>query len=90
VMSQVLFPKALDRSTAPAYVDPRLSLPKSWRDVFRYDAKGNAAGWVRYFEGRTYVFDSAGRLLPDGTVAPDKAVAVTYVDDGKGRLTFSH
>ena len=90
VMSQVLFPKALERSTAPAYVDPRLSLPKPWRDVFRYDAKGNAAGWVRYFEGRTYVFDSDGRLLPDGTVAPDKAVAVTYVDDGKGRLTFSH
>lgn len=88
VMSQVLYPKALERSTAAAFVDPRLSTPKAWRDVFRYDAKGAAAGWVRYHQGRTYVFDREGRLLPDGMVAPDKATAVSYRDDGKGRLTF--
>lgn len=88
IMSQVLYPKALERSTAPAFVDPRLSTPKAWRDVFRYDAKGNAAGWVRYFQGRTYVFDAEGRLLPEGMVAPDKATVVTYRDDGKGHLTF--
>jgi len=90
IMSQVLYPKALDRSTAPAYVDPRLTTPKPWRDVFRHDAKGNAAGWVRYYQGRTYVFDEAGRLLPQGAVAPDEAVPVKYSDDGKGGLTFSH
>lgn len=89
-MSQVLYPKALERSTATAFVDPRLSTPKPWRDVFRYDGKGAAAGWVRYYQGRSYVFDGAGRLLPAGTLAPEKAAAVTYSDDGKGRLTFSH
>lgn len=89
VMSQVLYPKALDRSTAAAYVDPRLSLPKPWRDVFRYDTKGSPAGWVRYFDRRTHVFDATGRLLPEGVVAPDKAVTVKYVEDGRGRLIFS-
>jgi len=90
VMSQVLYPRALERSTAPAWVDPRLSLPKPWRDVFRYDTKGRAAGWVRYFEGRTFVFDNDGRLLPEGALGPDKAVRVNYAEDGKGRLTFPH
>lgn len=89
VMSQALYPKALDRSIASAHVDPRLALPKPWRDVFRYDTKGERAGWVRYFERRTFVFDASGRFLPGGAVAPDKAVPVTYTDDGKGRITFS-
>jgi hypothetical protein len=88
VMSQILFPKALERSLAPAYVDPRLTTPKPWRDVMRYDAKGNLAGWVRFFEGRTYRFDTGGKLLPDGALKPDKSVPVTYTDDGKGHLKF--
>jgi hypothetical protein len=88
VMSQILFPKALERSLAPAYVDPRLTTPKPWRDVMRYDARGNLAGWVRFFEGRTYRFDTGGKLLPDGALKPDKSVPVTYTDDGKGHLKF--
>ncbi len=89
IMSEVLYPKALERSTAPAYVDPRLTSPKPWRDVFRYDAEGRPAGWVRYHQGRTHVFDPTGRILPQGAVSPDKAVGVTYREDGNGGLTFS-
>lgn len=88
VMSQILFPKALERSLAPAYVDPRLTTPKPWRDVLRYDAKGSLAGWIRYYEGRTYRFDSDGKLLPDGALKPDNSLPVTYTDDGKGHLKF--
>ena len=88
IMSQILYPKALDRSLAPAYVDPRFTTVKPWRDWLRYDAKGDLAGWVRYLGGRTYRFDADGRLLPEGSVKPEKALPVTYRDDGKGGLTF--
>lgn len=87
ILSQALFPEALDRSTAPAHVDGKLSTLKAWRDVFRYDAKGNAAGWIRYFEGRTHRFDADGKLSPAKTVGGGKAVAVEYKESG-GRMVF--
>lgn len=88
ILGQVLFPEALERSSAAAYVDPRLSTPKAWRDVFRYDAKGDPDGWVRYFRGRTYRFDADGQLHGGVAGAPDKRVSVDYKAEGD-RLVFS-
>lgn len=86
VMSQALYPAALERSTAPAYVDPRLSTPKPWRDVFDYDKAGKLLGWARHHQGRVHRFNAAGQMLADDPAA--KPAAVTYRDDGAGRLTF--
>ena len=30
------------------YVDPRIALPKTWRDVYRYAPTGECLGWTRY------------------------------------------
>jgi hypothetical protein len=87
LLSQVLFPDVLDRSTAPAYVSPRLTTPKQWRDVYRYDAASGALqGWIRYADSRIANFDAEGRLLPDGPQG--KAVPVMYIMNDKGLLTW--
>lgn len=87
LLSQVLFPDVLERSTDPAYVSPRLTTPKQWRDVYRYDPDSGALqGWIRYADGRIANFDAEGRLLPDGPKG--KAVPVIYIINDKGLLTW--
>ena len=87
LLSQVLFPDALERSTAPAYVSPRLTTPKQWRDVYRYDPdSGELAGWIRYAKARIANFDAAGRYQPDGPGG--KSVPVIYLKDDNGTLTW--
>ncbi|MEY4485055.1 MAG: hypothetical protein RL693_2507 [Verrucomicrobiota bacterium] len=87
LLSQVLLPEFLERSTAPAFVDFRLSAPKAWRDVYHYDAAGKCTGWSRLTHGRSYEFDREGHLLPEGPGGP--AVEVSYViDEPSGRLVF--
>lgn len=87
LMSQVLFPDILERSTAPAYVSPRLTTPKQWRDVYRYDPdSGSFLGWIRFTKGRIFNFDADGRFQPDGPAS--KAVPVIYLKDDNGTLTW--
>ncbi len=87
LLSQVLFADVLERSTAPAYVSPRLTTPKQWRDVYRYDATSGALeGWIRYADARIANFDAEGRLLPDGPKG--KAVPVIYIKNDKDLLTW--
>ena len=87
LLSQVLFPDILDRSTAPAYVSPRLTTLKQWRDVYRYDpTTGALQGWIRYADARIANFDAEGRLLPDGPQG--KSIPVLYLMNEKGMLTW--
>ncbi|WP_395753124.1 hypothetical protein [Prosthecobacter sp.] len=87
LLSQVVFPEVLERSTAPAYVSPRLTTPKLWRDVYRYDPDSGALqGWIRYADSRIANFDAEGRLLPDGPKG--KAVPVIYFKNDKDLLTW--
>ena len=87
LLSQVLFADVLERSTAPAYVSPRLTTPKQWRDVYRYDSDSGALqGWIRYTGARIANFDAEGRLLPEGPKG--KAVQVIYTKDENGSLTW--
>lgn len=87
LLSQVLFADVLERSTAPAYVSPRLTTPKQWRDVYRYDPDSGALqGWIRYTGARIANFDAEGRFLPDGPKG--KAVPVIYTKDANGSLTW--
>ena len=89
LLSQVLFPEVLERSTAPAWADVRLSRAKPWRDVHRYDASGRHLGWLRHHEGRQTAFDAEGRLLPEGFERPEQAVPVVYRLDAEGRMTWA-
>ncbi len=83
VLSQVLLPGTLERSTAPLFVDPRIGTRKPWRDVYRYDDKGARTGWDRFFQGKMPSFDAEGRLAgKDG-----KPSKVVYREEA-GRLYF--
>jgi len=87
LLSQVLFADVLERSTAPAYVSPRLTTPKQWRDVYRYDSDSGALqGWIRYKGARIANFDAEGCLLPEGPKG--KAVPVIYAKDENGSLIW--
>jgi len=87
VLSQALFPDALDRAATPAFVDLRLTTPKPWRDVFRYDENtGQLLGWIRHQTGRTHSFDANGKLLPEGMKHPEKAIPVNYDRNAQGLM----
>jgi len=86
LLSQVLFPGVLERSSAPAWADVRLSRPKPWRDVHRHDGDGRHLGWVRHHDGRRTAFDAEGRLMPETGGNP--AVPVVYGTDDEGRLVW--
>lgn len=87
MLSQVLLPEFLERSADAAFVDVRLTTPKAWRDLYRYDEAGKCIGWSRLTNGRVYEFDREGHLLPDGPGG--RAVEVSYVlDAASGRLVF--
>jgi hypothetical protein len=77
VLSLALIPELLDRDESPAYVDPRLTTPKNWRDVYEYAKDGKPKGWTRIMGGKTYEFDTAGNLLPRGPGGP--VTPVKYV-----------
>ncbi len=89
VLSQAVFPDVLERAVGSAFVDLRLTTPKPWRDVFRYDeANGKLAGWVRHQAGRTHFFDAEGKLLPEGPKHPEKARAVIYDRNAQGVIEW--
>jgi hypothetical protein len=88
VLSQAVLPEFLDRSVAPAFVDQRLTSPKSWRDIYLYEKDGTPIGWMRRSNGRRYEFNTEGKLLPEGRGG--KAVDVEYKrDPASGKLLFS-
>lgn len=45
------------------YTDPLLDRPKSWRDVYRYDASGKLAGWTRHQGDKVLDFAPDGNLV---------------------------
>ncbi len=88
VLALALFPEFLERSSKPAWVDPRLTMPKAWRDLHHYDSEGRGIGWTRVTNGREYEFDADGRLLPEGRGG--RAVPVRYSrDDATPHLLFA-
>jgi hypothetical protein len=89
VLSQALFPESLERACGAAFVDTRLTTPKPWRDVFRYDeGSGQLIGWVRHQASHTHFFDAHGRLLPEGLKSPDKALPVQYDRNAQGMMVW--
>ncbi len=87
ILSQIILPDVLDRSPAPAWVPPRLTAPRLWRDVMHYDTDSpRLTGWTRYHDARTTDFDATGRIIPPNAKSPP--IPVTYQLDPEGKLTW--
>src|SRR5207249_2986740 len=61
--SALLYPGCLSASVQVNFVDQRISTPKAWREVYRYDAKGNIVGWIRCDGSRTQEFNLDGHVI---------------------------
>jgi len=80
VLSGVLYPNIVRSEFRVNYVPPEISEPPAWRDVYRYDAKGNELGWTRYGSGAPVDFTAEGLkvLEKDAKGRPLKAQTVKY------------
>lgn len=63
------------------YADPFLSLPKSWRDEYRYDDRQQLIGWTRHRGDRQQEFTADGALVEtkDPQGRPVTARPVRYI-----------
>jgi hypothetical protein len=68
------------------YVDMRVAIPKSWRDVYRYSPTGECLGWTRHDGAAATEFNALGlvTLEKDGLGRCLKAQAVRYEMDTAG------
>jgi hypothetical protein len=80
ILGGVLFADFLKPPPAPNYADPRLTVPKAWRDVYHYDPAGKPSGWTRYQDGEQSEFTADGEMVrsrhTDGS--PDEVVKLRY------------
>ena len=83
LLAELAFPGMLQVEYRGNYVDQRLSVPREWRDVYRYDAKGEAIGWTRYSAAGVQTFNHEGLLVveKDAQGRCVKARTVRYVLD---------
>jgi len=80
VLSTVVYPKLVAVNFQVNFVDQRLTTPKFWRDIYRYDARGNRLGWLRR-DGETETeFNADGHavLEKDALGRTVKARSVRY------------
>ncbi len=63
LIADLAFPGMLQVEYRTNYVDHRLSAPREWRDVHRYDANGEWIGWTRYSTAGIQAFNHEGLLV---------------------------
>ena len=88
-LAELAFPGTIEVIWRGNYVDHRLSVPREWRDVYRYDGKGEFIGWMRYSADGVHFYNHEGLLIveKDAKGRCTKARIVRYVQDpakGKG------
>ncbi len=73
-------------AAADRYTDPRLSLPRRWRDLYLYDTQNRLTGWTRIRGDRIEAFtaDGARVLTRDARNRPLTARVVRYVPRESG------
>lgn len=83
LLAELAFPGALQFEYRTNYVDQRLSVPREWRDVHRYDPKGEWIGWTRYSGDGVQLFNHEGLLVveKDDQLRCAKGRQVHYVQD---------
>ncbi|HMF15828.1 MAG TPA: hypothetical protein VKE98_01420, partial [Gemmataceae bacterium] len=87
LLSKVAFPGIITSKYQVNYVDPRISAPRTWRDVYRYDAKGQFLGWTRYSSAGKSEFTADGFVIlkKDDRGRCLEAQTVRYVQDPPSR-----
>ena len=91
LLADLVYPGIVNQSFKVNFVDMRIATPRSWRDVYRYDDKGNLLGWTRH-DGETKM-----ELNADGFIVLEKDVlgraikarAVRYFADDPGKNFWS-
>jgi YD repeat-containing protein len=83
VLAALLYPGTVNHAFKSNLVDMRLTTPRGWRDVYRYDAKGALLGWTRYDGEKPAEFTADGMLVleKDAKGRAVKAQTVKYVID---------
>jgi hypothetical protein len=83
LLAALLYPQCLAHNFKINLVDFRLTTHKSWRDVYRHDAKGNIIGWTRHDGPKPQEFNAAGLLIleKDAKGRASKAQKVQYAMD---------
>jgi len=65
MLAELAFPGMTQVWWHANYVDHRLSVPREWRDVYRYDPMGEPIGWTRYSVDGVQSFNHEGLLVID-------------------------
>jgi len=86
VLGRLAYAGAVNFTYKRNYVDMRVAIPKSWRDVYRYSPTGECIGWTRHDGTAATEFDASGRVVlqKDALGRCLKAQAVRYEMDGAG------
>jgi hypothetical protein len=84
LLAELVLPGAVAGGFQVNFVDQRLTVPKAWRDVYRYDGAGRLLGWTRHGGSRPLEFTAEGLLVlkKDGAGRPLRARSVRYAMDG--------
>jgi hypothetical protein len=80
LLSTLVYPKIINVNLNGNFVDQRITSPKSWRDIYRYDSKGDRTGWLRR-DGETETeFNADGHAIleKDALGRTTKARSVRY------------
>lgn len=59
----LILPNVVAARWETLYTDPRLSLPKDWRDVYQHAPDGTRLGWRRYDNGKVTDFLADGSMV---------------------------
>jgi hypothetical protein len=86
ILADVAYPGVISQSWQVNFVDARIAVPKTWRDVYQYSATGVSLGWTRYDGERASGFNADGLLIleKDGQGRCLKARTVKYQVDRAG------
>jgi hypothetical protein len=89
LLGALVFPKFVTATFKVNFVDQRLFTAKTWRDVYRYDERGQPLGWTRFDGGEQWDFNAEGQvvLAKDEHGRPVKTRTVKYeMDDTKKNI----
>ena len=90
VLNQLFLDRLINVTITHDYVDPRISRPKFWRDVYHYDADGQCTGWTRHIAGGAQSYTGDGKLITefneDGSVKHTRRVQYRLDPKRKGAI----
>jgi hypothetical protein len=82
LLSQIAFPQILVSKYEVYFVDPRIWVPKAWRDVYHYTDQGQMTGWTRYHRD---IMPGSGGLIRTTEFNPHGLAVIEK--DSLGRCT---